>query len=224
MILQYNQKKYNRQGKKENAAFIHFYSLDYFSFSYHFEVMNHCLSGEYSAIPKEYRRIAEALFPDGDLLPNAAGFADALGIGAEYKRLLGVKADAAQMHKFLGHFQNNLDLLIQKTWVEKTEVARKNKLQDDIIPFTALIEQGKLLPAIEKFGVIIEELAYLFFGRQSSEEDFFEYTFRVDEQMGLFWWYGTQLGSLKKKYKNSMPGDDILWAILLIGLCYLTNF
>jgi len=190
--------------------------------------MSHSLPGKNSVIPKEYRIAAEALFPPGGKspgdLPAAEDFADALGIGAEYKRILKEKKDAAQLREFLGHFQNNLDLLIQKTWVEKADVARKNKLQDDLIPFTAMIEQKELLHAVEKFGSIIEELAYLFFGRQSCEEDFFEYTFRIDEQMGLFWWYGTQIGSLKKTYKIDKPNDEKLWKILLIGLCYLTNF
>jgi hypothetical protein len=190
--------------------------------------MGICPSGKDSAVLKEYSKIAEALFPQDDLLPAdlspVFNFAEALGIDTEYKRLLEVKTNTAQMREFLEHFQNNLDLLIQKTWVEKADVSRKNKLQDDIIPLTALIEKGNFIQAIERFGIIIEELAYLFFGKQSSEKDFTEYTFRIDEQMGLFWWYGSRLACLKKKYKNGLPNNDILWAILLIGLCYLTNF
>jgi len=186
--------------------------------------MNHSL-------PHEYQKVAEALFPSdsfpsnkGASLTEAADFAEALGIGSEYQRLLGVNKNAAEMRKFLAHFQNNLDLLIQKTWVEKADESRKEKVQDDVLPFMARIEQGNLQQALEQFGAILEELAYLLFGQQSSKEDFTEYTFRIDLQMGLFWWYGTRLGSLKDAGKTGAVSDETLWAILLIGICYLTNF
>jgi hypothetical protein len=183
------------------------------------------------SLPHEYRKVAEALFPSdsfqskkGASLAEAAAFAEALGIGSEYQRLLGVNKNAAEMHKFLAHFQNNLDLLIQKTWVEKADESRKEKVQDDVPPFMAQIEQGNLQQALEEFGAILEELAYLLFGLQSSKEDFTEYTFRIDLQMGLFWWYGSRLGSLKEAGKLGAVSDETLWAILLIGICYLTNF
>ena len=177
----------------------------------------------------EYRSIAEALFPLDGLSPGqepdlaaAACFAEALGLGVEYQRLLGVKKDTTEMRGFLGHFQNNLDLLIQKTWVEKSDESRKEKLQDDVPPFMDLIMKEQFPQAIDAFGVIMEELAYLFFGTQSTKDDFTEYTFRIDLQMGLFWWYGSQLGILKKT--GISLSNDYLWALLLIGICYLTNF
>jgi hypothetical protein len=183
------------------------------------------------SLPHEYRKVAEDLFPSdsfpskkGASLAEAAAFAEALGIGSEYQRLLGVKKNAAEMRKFLAHFQNNLDLLIQKTWVEKADESRKEKVQDDVPPFMARIEQGNFQQALEQFGAILEELAYLLFGLQSSKEDFTEYTFRIDLQMGLFWWYGTRLASLKDAGKTGAISDETLWAILLIVICYLTNF
>ncbi|MDR1858864.1 MAG: hypothetical protein LBQ69_05290 [Treponema sp.] len=190
------------------------------------------------AILGEYRSIAEALFPQ-DKLPDgkqdapagwspniaaAAGFASALGIGAEHQRLLGIAKSTDEMREFLGHFQNNLDLLIQKTWVEKTDEERKERLQNDVPPFMAYIMQENFPQAIEEFGAILEELAYLFFGAQSAKDDFTEYTLRIDEQMGLFWWYGSQLGKLKELGGSLAPNDEFLWAVLLIGICYLTNF
>ena len=191
--------------------------------------MYRCLSNEVLASLGEYRGVAEALFSAGGFSPGpdlkaVADFAKALGIGAEYQRLFAFRKDPEKVRRFLGHFQNNLDLLIQKTWVEKADEARKEKLQDEIPPLIALIKQGDFLQAIEKFGRVLDELAYLFFGAQSSKEDFTEYTFRIDPQLGLFWWYGSQLGGLKGIGKNGVPSDESPWALLLIGLCYLTNF
>ena len=169
--------------------------------------MYRCLSNEVLASLGEYRGVAEALFPaegfsPGPDLKAVADFAKALGIGAEYQRLFAFRKDDEKVRRFLGHFQNNLDLLIQKTWVEKADEARKEKLQDQVPPLMALIEQGNFQRALEEFGKILDELAYLFFGAQSTKEDFTEYTFRIEPQIGLFWWYGSQLGSLKGTDKN----------------------
>jgi hypothetical protein len=68
---------------------------------------------------------------------------------------------------------------------------------------------------------------------QSTHEDFIEYALRIDIQMGLFWWYGEQLLSYveanchgNKNSGTEAEGADpeTLWAVLLIGICYLTNF
>jgi len=183
------------------------------------------------AIPDECRSVAENLFPPGGFSPGqepdfkaAVDFAAALGIGTEYRRLFALKKNDVMMREFLGHFQNNLDLLIQKTWVEKYDETRKGKLQDEIPPLMGLIEQGSFQRALEEFGKVLDELAYLFFGTQSAKEDFTEYTFRIDLEMGLFWWYGCRIGGLKEVFKDCAPDDESLWAVLLIGLCYLTNF
>jgi len=178
------------------------------------------------ALPDECRKAAENLFPPCGGPPRhdleaAAGFAKALGIGGEYLRLLKTERNIEEMHKFLGHFQNNLDLLIQKTWVEKTDEARKEKLQKKVPAFVALIVHGDFVRGVEEFSAILDELAYLLFGEQSCDHDFTEYTFRVDIEMGLFWWYGSKLGGLGKKTEAN---DEFLWALLLIGICYLTNF
>jgi hypothetical protein len=182
------------------------------------------------AIPGEYRIIAESLFPpngfpkgQGPNIETAENFADALGIGADFRRLLSTNKTNAEMYEFLGHFQNNLDLLIQKTWVEKADEARKDKLQDQIPGFMALVGEGNFQQALEGFSAILEELAYLFFGVQSTKDDFTEYTFRIDTQMGLFWWYGGRLEALKELSESAI-GDGVFWAVLLIGICYLTNF
>ena len=189
-------------------------------------------------VPEEYRQIAKALFPcegfpqeEGPRIEAAKAFAGILGIAADYTRLLeGTNAHTPPANEhyklphFLTHFQNNLDLLIQKTWVEKADEGYKEQLQDQIPPFITAIEQGQYQEALADFSRILEELAYLFFGAQSHKEDFTEYTFRIDTQMGLFWWYGGQIGRLQKLNQDRPVDPECLKAILFIGLCYLTNF
>ena len=184
------------------------------------------------SLPGEFKKAAERLFPKDGFSNNkkpdikaACEFAKALGIGIEYQRLLELEKNSKDIRIFLEHFQNNLDLLIKKTWVEKSDETRKGKLHNEIPAFMTTIEQADYSKAIDEFGAILDELAYLFFGAQSQKEDFTEYTFRIDEQMGLFWWYGGRLVLLKElNSENTNRDDKVFWAVLLIGLCYLTNF
>jgi hypothetical protein len=191
-----------------------------------------------NAIPAEYRKIAEELFPPGGFpagtgpaLESAMAFAKILGISADYRKLLLNRKTGKDFHTFLVHFQNNLDLLIQKTWVEKADEARKDKLQDRVPGLLDALEQENYPLAMREFSGILDELAYLFFGAQSYKDDFTEYTLRIDVQMGLFWWYGGKIGCLQPKGglqpedgNARSPDKEVLWAILLIGICYLTDF
>jgi len=207
-------------------------TIDYFFINHHLTNMYRGSIFNNAAIPEEYRKTAENLFPvdgfsakKGPNLKAATDFATALGIGDEYKKLLNLhNATSGEMGNFLDNFQNNLDLLIQKTWVEKADEARKEVLLNEVPGFVEGIEGQNFQQALEDFGLILDELAYLFFGAQSMGDDFAEYTFRIDAQMGLFWWYGSQLGCLKDVIDDSNKNDEAMWAVLLIGICYLTNF
>ena len=183
------------------------------------------------AIPEEYRKIAEDLFPpqgyangQGPTLEQIHGFSEILGLGPDYKRFLEAPNSGKDLEGLLLSFQNNLDLLIQKTWVEKADETRKEDLLDEVPDFIAKIEQENYPKALEDFGAILEELAWLFFGAQSQKEDFTEYTFRIDTQIGLFWWYGNQLCSKQAQEWTKDADKNMLKAILLLGICYLTNF
>ncbi|MCL2139851.1 MAG: hypothetical protein FWH41_10035 [Treponema sp.] len=160
----------------------------------------------------------------GPSIEAANAFADILGIGEDYRLLWNNYKSGQTAMDLLDHFQNNLDLLIQKTWVEKADEARKEKLLDQVLPFIAFIENGDYVKALEEFGTILEELAYLFFSTQSQKEDFAEYVLRIDTQMGLFWWYGGQINGAKGAVWAGNIDRNVVYALLLLGICYLTNF
>jgi hypothetical protein len=208
--------------------------------------MLNCPSCAGKPIPREYRKTVEALFPENCACGNAAGgnaagaepagkgapssaapetavlaFADSLGVGADYRKLDAAWNDPPELEKFLHSFQNNLYLVIQKTWVEKADEDRKEKLLDEIPGLMTLIKEGNYAKALETFGAILEELAWLLFGSQSRKEDFFEYVFRIDHQVGLFWWYAGQLGRF---IASGPPPEKTLQSMLFLGLCYLTDF
>jgi hypothetical protein len=185
-----------------------------------------CPPNTSKTLPEEYRATAEKLFPPAGYNGNgpspeiAAAFAGLLGIGEDYNRLWDLHCSNRAVGEFLEHFQNNLDLLIQKTWVEKAEEIRKETLQDKVPPLIALIEKGDYPEALKEFGAILEELAYLFFGVQSQKDDFAEYVLRIDPRIGLFWWYGGQINGERMKNIDR----NLIFALLLLGICYLTDF
>ncbi|GAB6391167.1 MAG: hypothetical protein MdMp014T_0540 [Treponematales bacterium] len=188
-------------------------------------------------IPAEYRETAEALFsPTGDgaggergpaaRLKAAEAFAGFLGVAADYRKVFpgGAQAEGASIEGLLVSFQHNLALLIQKTWVEKTDEARKERLQGRIPLLVGDIREGSLVKALEDFGAILEELAGLFFGAQSRTDDFIEYALRIDTQMGLFWWYAGQINRQGAKGWLKSADRNSLMVLLLLGICYLTDF
>jgi hypothetical protein len=200
--------------------------------------MYSCPPSVNEALPVDYRKIAETLFPpegyplgEGPAFESVAAFADVLGIGNDYRKMLDFAGNGAALRSCLGHFQNNLDLLIQKTWVEKADENRKEKLINRLPGLVVDIEKEDYEHALGGFGTILEELAYLFFGTQSYKDDFTEYVLRIDPQIGLFWWYGGQISKLQHPGGYKPPNEEAarkeqqcFKVVLLIGICYLTNF
>ena len=204
--------------------------IDYFSIYLQSFIMFNSLPSASKALPKEYRAAAEKLFPQkgyvegkGPSVEAAGAFANILGIAEDYKRLWGFYESGKTAREFLNRFQNNLDLLIQKTWVEKADETRKEILLDKVPPFITLIENGNYNEALEEFGAILEELAYLFFGAQSQKDDFAEYALRIDPRIGLFWWYGGQLNAARTAPWVKTVDRCVLFALLLLGICYLID-
>ncbi|MDR0554629.1 MAG: hypothetical protein LBG76_07515 [Treponema sp.] len=117
-----------------------------------------------------------------------------------------------------------MELLIRKTWVEKADEINKEELQSRIPALITFITGEDYQKALEELGKILEELAYLFFGSECEEEDFIEYTLRIDLQMGLFWWYGSKIGSAEFLEWTKSAEKGNIWALLLLGICYLADF
>jgi hypothetical protein len=115
---------------------------------------------------------------------------------------------------------DNLELLISKTWVSKTDEMRKIKLQDRIPILMTFIEGKKYDEALREFCHIMEEMAYLFFGAQSRKPDFIEYTVRIDPQFGVFWYV---IGLLDIHLDTELPTNNSLNGLLLAVFCYLRN-
>ncbi len=177
------------------------------------------------AIPTEYRPIVEGLFrtffepaEKSAFARTTAAFAKALGVGEDFAAVIAVEKldENPAARRILNHFRNNVELLIQKTWIEKADELHKEKLLDRIPVFHEYMENGDIKAATKIFVHIVDELAYLLFGVQSRKGDFIEYAFRIDDQLGLFWWYAGNLSSI-----ISERADADVRALLFIGVCFL---
>jgi hypothetical protein len=145
----------------------------------------------------------------------AEGCASVLGVLTDFKKIRSEGGDGV-CGDFLEHLHSNLDLLISKTWVSKGDERRKIALQERIPGLLRLIEKKRYNDALHEFIAILEELAYLFFGKQSKKDDFIEYAMRIDPQFGLFWCYAGLLEG-----QEDIRGN--IREFLLVGLCYLRN-
>ena len=175
-------------------------------------------------IPAEYRAIAGELFASGDTNEDserrASRFSESLGIQDDYALLIAQDPDIRSRteRRIFGHFRNNLELLIRKTWIEKADEAHKEKLLSRVPSLVADLERQDYSRALKALILIIDELGYLLFGAQSRKGDFIEYTFRIDPRLGLFWWYAGRLSSL--------VGDGDMRrvrAFMFLGVCFLAD-
>jgi hypothetical protein len=176
-------------------------------------------------IPREYQDIAKQLFPEKKSgahniswsSKSAEEFSNILGSGADFTAILHSEDPERALKRLLAHFRNNVELLIHKTWVEKADETHKERLLDRIPVFVDCVEKADYSQALSMFTVILEELAYLLFGSQVYKSDFLEYTFRIDPQIGLFWWYAAKLSTLKEEKPERIK------VILLIGISFLAS-
>ena len=119
--------------------------------------------------------------------------------------------------KLIQSFHNNLNLLVQKTWVEKADEALKDQVLfrlDNLC--NALLEKKEA--SYEDFVVLLKDVVYLMFGSQAKTTDFAEYALRIDPGFGIFWWY---LTSIPEKAPESEEKKRIFFAL---GMVFLANY
>jgi len=178
-------------------------------------------------IPAEYRKVTDGLFPGlfgstsvTDAQKKALSFADLLGIGDDFALLITSETPVREKaeRRLVSHFRNNVELLIQKTWVEKADETHKEKLLTRIPRLLTELESHDYEKGLNTLRIVADELAYLLFGAQGRKGDFIEYAFRIDARLGLFWWYASNIPSL-------VDSDDPakVRTALLIGMAFLAS-
>ncbi|MGA2546524.1 MAG: hypothetical protein ABSF43_08260 [Rectinemataceae bacterium] len=153
----------------------------------------------------------------------AVQLADILGNPGEFQRYLsGLAPDRlARIDRLLKVFRENTELLVHKTWVEKSEERPKARLLDDLGAFEREFRDGAVTPAFKRFVALANSIASLLFGHQSRAEDFLAYCFRIDPKFGLFFWY---VSELEKQAREGLYIEDLLTVETLIGVYVLSSF
>ena len=118
-------------------------------------------------------------------------------------------------HKLVQSFKNNLKLLIEKTWVEKSDIALKEQILFQLEKFC---NESDWTKNFSEFLTILNEAVYLMFGQQTKSGDFGEYSLRIDPGFGIFWSYVKSLPATAE-----WPVEKCRNAVLL-GMYFLANY
>ena len=120
--------------------------------------------------------------------------------------------------KLISSFNNNLVLLIQKTWVEKSDEELKAQVLYHLKEFEKLIQAKSYTASYKSFLEIVDTVVYLMFGSQTKTKDFDEYALRIDPEFGIFWWY------IKSLPADVSWSEDKTRIAILLGMYFLANY
>lgn len=179
------------------------------------------------SIAAEYDRAAHHTYPKlssaetpQKIIGYASDFGDVLGNQGEFRQYVeGVNGERAErVGRLFEIFHENVKLLVEKTWVEKSDEKRKEKLLRSLELFVAEFASAEYPKAQRTFVGITHDLAFLLFGDQCSKPDFVEYCFRIDPKLGLFFWYIDQVA------RDEPRKEELLRTELLLGVYFLSSF
>ena len=115
-------------------------------------------------------------------------------------------------------FRKNLKLLVEKTWVEASDVTVKDQVLYRIDKLCQKLAAGDYANCYRDFISVLVDVVYLMFGAQAKKDDFAEYALRIDPEFGIFWWY---LHSLPRE---RTWGNDKCRTVILLGMYFLSNY
>ena len=151
-----------------------------------------------------------------DSLSAANVIARQLGAEEPYSEIADTSSDAEK--KLISSFHNNLVLLIQKTWVEKSDEELKAQVIYHLEEFCKLLNAQSYTASYAPFFSIVDDVVYLMFGNQAKSKDFSEYALRIDPEFGIFWWY---VQSLPRDARWSEAKSRV---VVLLGMYFLANY
>ncbi len=148
---------------------------------------------------------------------EAVHLADTLNLdGVGVKNITDTSTDGEV--KLISSFHNNLVLLIQKTWVEKSDVDLKAQVLYHLEEFVKDLETKEYEKSYPLFFSIVDDVVYLMFGAQTKNKEFEEYALRIDPEFGIFWWY------VKSLPRTSEWSADKMRIAVLLGMYFLANY
>ncbi|MBQ2314498.1 MAG: hypothetical protein II187_06315 [Treponema sp.] len=153
---------------------------------------------------------------DGAVVRASVVLAGAFGAEAAFGAIADASADGEK--KLISSFHNNLMLLIQKTWVEKSDEDLKAQVLYHLEEFTKQLESKAYAKAYPQFFSIVDDVVYLMFGMQTKTKEFGEYALRIDPEFGIFWWY------MKSLPRDAAWSEGKTRISILLGMYFLANY
>ncbi len=143
--------------------------------------------------------------------------AEVFGAKEIFENLVEVSQGSSET-TLVASFHNNLTLLIQKTWVEKSDEVLKDQVLYKLDEVCALIEKKEYAKVYENFIDLLNDAVFLMFGALSTKDDFSEYALRIDPGFGVFWWF-------LKSVSQKMPKDAKVGRLyIILGMLFLANY
>ena len=147
---------------------------------------------------------------------SAIEVAKAFNADDSFKAVL--QGDKLAEQKLLNSFHKNLQLLVQKTWVEQSDVELKDQVLFCLEQLCKDFTARPYTESYDPFFAMLNDAVYLMFGIQTQNPEFSEYALRIDPEFGIFWWY-----------RNSLPpkvewDNDKCRITLLLGMYFLANY
>ncbi|ULQ59200.1 hypothetical protein K7I13_11945 [Brucepastera parasyntrophica] len=157
---------------------------------------------------------------DSVLADTAMQISAAFGDEDDFRAIMTEKntaRDEAEKN-LVSSFQKNIQLLVQKTWVEKSDIAMKEEVLYRIDALCKNLASYDYHTSLSEFLPILHDVVYLLFGTIARTDSFLEYAVRIDPYFGFFWYY-----------INSLPAhnewsEEKCRAAVMLGLCFLSNF
>ena len=151
-----------------------------------------------------------------EAVQGAVTLAGVFNTGADFAHIADPATDGEA--KLISSFYHNLVLLIQKTWVEKSDEDLKAQVLYHLDDFTRLLQEHSYAAAYAVFLGIVSDVVYLMFGAQSRNKDFDEYALRIDPEFGIFWWY---MQALPREMDWQQEKTRVA---ILLGMYFLANY
>ena len=157
---------------------------------------------------------------DSVLADSAVQLAAAFGDQGDFHAIVALKnssRDEAE-RKLVHSFQRNLELLVQKTWVEKADESMKEEMLFRINTLCGNLSRYDYHTSLSEFLPVLQDVVFLLFGSLSKHDNFLEYAVRIDPDFGFFWFYITTLPSHKDW------SEEKCRLAVLLGIYFLANF
>ncbi|MCQ2595700.1 MAG: hypothetical protein MJ196_10605 [Treponemataceae bacterium] len=159
----------------------------------------------------------EALFAAADKI------ADIFGGRKAFEELAAQESETRNVKesKLISSFHNNLNLLVQKTWVEKSDETLKDQALFRLSKFCEACSNKEYETCYQDFLPLLQDVVYLMFGIQTRKQEFLEYALRIDPGFGTFWWYITNLPEVPAAKIENAEKERIF---ILLGMYFLANY